>query len=824
MILDLFIPLVIIKIMNCSERISPQAITALRNLIEDADGNEVMFVGEVGPTGLVENVTAVARGNESSVPALTPYLDAGDAVIHNHPSGVLKPSGPDLQIASQIGNQGIGFYIIDNNADRIYVASEPVMKRDQQSLDVNRLSGMLAPGGELSKAISGYEPRDGQIRMLEAVAESFNENSLCAIEAGTGVGKSFAYLIPALKWASTNGERVVVSTGTINLQQQLLEKDIPMVKKILGTKIKTVLVKGRGNYLCKRRMEEALEEYSLFKEEGDGLEELKDWAEHSETGSRSDLAFLPDPQVWAKVCSESDACLGLRCRFREGCFVLRARKEASAAHVLVVNHHLLFSDLSLRVAGAGFDQAAVLPPFQRIVFDEAHNIENSATSFFSLSLNKYSLGRHLSRLYGRKRGRSFGAALGLQGILGEDPQLQEIPAAVGAVRDQMDLLDSMAQMGLGTEGSVRVSDKLKMNVLEPMNELHIRLLRLIDLLEQVIKHVPENEEEAPPVYDAVVILKRLEGVAEVCESFKQYSDQPEKVFWFERSRTSRGESYIRFFITPLDISKMMREAVYEPYETVVCTSATLSVKNSFSYWAKRVGLTPYIDNRLRTFVFQSPFPYAERVLLGVPLDAPDPTSNLYQDFVSDFTAKLLTVSEGKGLVLFTSYSMLQVTYSSVKPKLESMGITVMKQGDADRSRLLARFRKDTASVLFATDSFWEGVDTPGDSLQMVIICRLPFRVPTNPVVKARMDAVSKSGGNPFMELSLPEAVMKLKQGFGRLMRRHSDRGGVVILDPRVIRKSYGSLFLSSLPPARRCIKEKTSLLTSMENFLVEGEK
>ena len=394
--------------MKAEERLAPDVIEEIREAIADAGGNEVFLVGTVGDTGKVVSVTVGARGNEEAVPVLSPHLVDGGVVIHNHPSGGTRPSNADLAIASRLGNQGIGFYIVDNTLDELYVVAEAVEAREVVPLDEEQLAADLGPGGALNRLYPLYERRDSQVGMLRFVCKAFNGEEICAAEAGTGVGKSLAYLLPALAWANRNAERVVISTNTINLQQQLVEKDIPLVKRILGIDPKVVLVKGRGNYLCLHRLNEAIEEAGLFDERDPELIAIREWARTTETGSRTDLSFYPAEETWSKVCSEADACLGLRCSHREGCFVLKARRDASSAKILVANHHLLFADLAMRITGTGFDDPAVLPAFRRVVFDEAHNVEKAATSFFSQSSSRFGILRFLGRLHRHRKGRVTG--------------------------------------------------------------------------------------------------------------------------------------------------------------------------------------------------------------------------------------------------------------------------------------------------------------------------------------------------------------------------------------------------------------------------------
>ncbi len=807
--------------MKSEERLSDEVIEAIRGEIADADGQEVLLVGRVGPEGRINEIVTAARGSDDQVPALYPFMERGDAVIHNHPSGTLKPSGADLAVATSLGNNGIGFFIVDNHVRHVYVVSEPIPDGKARPLDPAECAAPLLPGGALDKTVAFYEYRESQVAMTSMVVDGFNEEGIRLLEAGTGVGKSLAYLIPAVLWALANEERVVISTATINLQQQIIDKDIPLVLRLTGKKLPVLLMKGRGNYLCLRRLEDAVEEEGLFGDHDQELAPIKEWAAATERGDRSELAVYPPDGIWSRVCSESDTCMGLRCRYRERCFVLKLRKEASGARILVVNHHLLFSDLSARIRGVGYDAAAVLPPFSRLVFDEAHSIEDSATSFFSESVSRFSIGRQLSRLWRQKKGRTFGLSVDLQ-KLGVGSEKEGIPDAVRDVLEQLESLDSITCALLappGTHRFVPADKEFPRTVFPAMQELRDRVLRLCGILKTILDGIEETYREEPAYFEAKALFQRLANTAGLCASFIEFEEHPDKVFWVETVKRERGEPFARYTQSPLHISDLMGEAVYAPLRTVICTSATLSVRGDFSYFRGRIGLEDDFDGRVKAAVFPSPFPYRERVLLGIPSDSPDPTDPSFGDFLSSYVGSVLELTEGKGLVLFTSYGMLREVYENVSPRLARVGIPCLKQGDDERSRLLDAFRSDTNSVLFATDSFWEGVDTPGESLSVVIICRLPFRVPTDPVLTARMEEIDRRGGNSFMELSLPDAVTKLKQGFGRLMRRSSDSGVVLILDPRIVRKSYGNIFLSSLPETRMSVKEGERVLADIEDFL-----
>ena len=818
--------------MKSGEKFSPEVIIKMRTAINDAEGHEVLFTGYISENGLVSDVEVAARGNDSAAPALYPFMLESDVVIHNHPSGVLKPSNADLEIASGLGNQGIGFYIVNNTVTKVYCVSEAIETRQSEKLNSEEVCSFLLPGGALSKKIESYETRDAQVQMTEGVVDAFNNNLINITEAGTGVGKSFAYLVPAIKWCMTNNERVVISTATINLQQQLIEKDIPLITGLLGKEgknsIKSILVKGRGNYICLRRLHEQLEDNSLFQEENSTLHSINEWSGATATGSKSDLSFVPDYTVWSSICSESDSCMGMRCAYREKCFVMKLKKEAASANLLVVNHHLLFSDLAMRMNGAGYEGTAVLPPFNRVVFDEAHTLENSATSFFSQIYNKFILLKHIGKIFYRRKSRNMGLAVILQKMMPHPEDYKDIPVLISSVRIAAETLDTHTAYLMNGTYSLRLTSQINTDLIDPVQtsirDLHKKIIKLVTYISDGGEILFSEDEDNSDVFEMKVTMRRLKNTAAVLNGFLDYLVQEDNIFWIEQKKTSKGELFYSFSNTPLDISDMMNKAVYEPLQTTIFTSATLAVQKKFNFWKNRIGLDRVSDDRAQEFLLNSPFKYSSQVMLGIPDDGPDPGSPDFQEFISGFIVDAIEISEGSALVLFTSYGMLNATYNELEPLLTRQGITVMKQGSLDRSKLLFNFNKDVSSVLFATDSFWEGVDAPGDSLKLVIICKLPFRVPTDPIIKARIEAIEKNGGNAFMDLSLPEAAMKLKQGFGRLMRRKTDHGIVLILDPRIIRKRYGSILMGTLPDTAKSIGSSKKVLEDMENFLYSSGK
>jgi ATP-dependent DNA helicase DinG len=866
--------------MKAEKRFTASAMESLRGAIADAGGNEVFALGYCDEIGLVSSLQVKARGDEESVLAVDSFFtlfeegdESPDVFIHNHPSGFLCPSDADFSIAAGAASSGIGAYIVDNGVQNVYVVAEPVRRQKRQALDADALCAELEEGGRLASSLSVYEKRDAQLALIRLVSRAFNDDAIAAAEAGTGVGKSFAYLLPAVTFALLNNERVVVSTATINLQQQLYEKDIPLLTRALGKKIKTALMKGRGNYLCRRRLAEALQEPPLDEAELNELKAVYDWAGTTKTGGRSELPFLPSESLWGRVCSEGDTCMGMRCAERERCFFLALRRECADARLIVVNHHLLFADLAARYEGAGYEGAVVLPPYRRVIIDEAHNIENSATSFFSKEFSRLGISRSLGRLYRKRGARETGLLVKLAALLagkaalpGEDGEAEaaggangrsgavpkKIRDAVNQVRDKAERADDAALSLCGESGVLRLTPATAgaaPGVLFPeLTELRKAITKLGGYIGDLIEDADKNKGKDPQIEIAVrearAVLRRLEGAATVCTGFVEYAENPDEVFWIEKranpSRTGRfADPWATLSETPIDVAPQLRDALFDANKTVVCVSATLctggagssggaegcdraadsaAAEKSFAYWAGRSG-AGIAKRELLLGIFPSPFPYASRSLLAVPADAPLPDSADYQEFVNAACQSLVLASGGSALVLFTSYSSLKSAFAAASPALAEAGIRCLKQGDDDRGRLLENFLGDEQSVLFATDSFWEGVDAPGDTLRLVIICRLPFRTPNEPVFEARRELLEKRGGNSFMDLSLPDAVMKFKQGFGRLMRRSSDHGVVAVLDGRIVKKFYGKAFLAALPETRRSFKDLQSVARDVESFL-----
>lgn len=825
--------------MDIHKYFTQSIITAMRRDIQEADGSEVSWLGTLNADGRVISVKTGARGNDGMVLVNSALANreveenaaessgSSHVVIHNHPSGLLKPSEADLNVASSYMEMGIGSYIVNNSVSDVYVIVEPVKPKVFSVLDEEKMAFFLSSQGPLAKKVESYEERPSQIELVRNVTSAFNSGKIAAFEAGTGVGKSYAYLIPSMLWAVKNKERVVISTGTINLQQQLVEKDIPAAQKIIGKKIKAILLKGRQNYLCLRRMNDAMEEKDLFTEDSELLENISAWSSTTETGSRSDLSFMPPDSVWSRVNSESDACMGARCPFHDSCFVMKVRKEAADANVIVVNHHLLFADIESRMNGVGYDDTAVLPPYRRIVFDEAHGIEDSATSFFSESINRLKLLKQINLLYRSYHGNVAGFLVQSSALSSSSDFYEKAEEYGEDIRASVTALDDLAMQAMENDFTARLHSHTLVRfraVLKGLDDLRQCIGKFVSIARELLDGISEDDSILPCVFESKTVLRRLEDMVSLCKNFCEWEEHDDTVFWMQKTRLPPKKAgddfltYVQFMQTPLDVSPLMNMGVFEPMSSVVCTSATLRTGTSFSYWNNRTGLSFVEEGRLIENTFESPFPYRSNVLFAVPHDAPFPDSPGFQDYVEETVFKLIMASGGRTLVLFTSYDSLRNAYNSTYKKLLNEGIEAYKQGDDDRFRLLEKFKKNRESVLFATDSFWEGVDVPGESLSQVIIVKLPFAVPNDPVFQARSEAVEKRGGSPFMELSVPQAVIKFRQGFGRLMRRGDDRGVIVVLDRRIVEKKYGRLFTTSVPMTRRMYNPLADILAAIKKF------
>lgn len=815
--------------MDILKYLSEDVIEYIYSEIENAQGNEVFFTGEIDETGLVVSVKVGCRGNSNTVPVNFSDMRESSVIIHNHPSGKLFPSNADLGVASAASENAQGFYIINNDVSDIYVVVEPVKLKSIQKIDIEDAAQLISEGGTLSKISENFEERTSQVELLKYISHSFNGDKISVFEAGTGVGKSYAYLIPSILWSIQNKEKVIISTGTINLQQQLCEKDIPAVEKIINQKIKYVLLKGRQNYVCKRRLNEAVATRDLFDDELEEMDKLSEWANATDAGDKSELSFMPSDNNWSKINSESDACMGLRCPYHNECFVMKVRKEANAANIIVVNHHLLFSDIQFRLESAGYDDAAVLPPYRRIVFDEAHGIESAATSFFSESFTRFKVNKLLNQMYRTRKNSTSGHLCTLAIVSSNEEKVSDAYELVSKIKNDILNLEIATQDLIKDNYTLRLCEKTARDfgpILVSIAQLATSLGTFSDLVRVVMEGIDNDDKDIPAYFESKIILRRLDAIVLLLKNFAIWDEKKNDVFWIMKKRLAPGlkidsssSEYFVFTQTPLDISSLMNRGVFEEMQTVICTSATLRTGYNFNYWMNRTGVSYVERERVICKDFASPFPYEKNMLFAVPKDAVMPDSMEFQQYIQMAIPRLIEAANGRTLVLFTSYDSLKSAYAATCATLKGFSGRIIKQGDDDNAKLLEAFKKEKESVLFATDSFWQGVDVPGESLMQVIIVKLPFTVPNDPVFVARSEAIEMKGGNSFMELSVPEAVIKFRQGIGRLIRKTDDKGAIVVLDRRVYEKKYGSIFTASIPSCKKIYDSLSYITKKISEFL-----
>jgi len=674
----------------------------------------------------------------------------------------------------------------------------------------------FAPGGVLSKTHPAYEFRRGQLQMAQAVEEALEEKRHLIVEAGTGTGKTLAYLLPVIR----SGKRVIISTGTKNLQEQLFFKDVPALERALfpegDRKLSVCYMKGRNNYLCRKKLFDLTDQPVLS-----GLEEIEHyraiaaWEKTTQTGDRAELAELPEASaVWHRLDARADTCLGQKCKEYDRCFITEMRRRAAESDIIIVNHHLFFADLSIKLEAEGAPDAGVLPECGAVIFDEAHELEEVAGNYFGISVSNLrmdELARDVEHLLQREKLYT--------------PQMS---GAIQSVRERSQLFFSLLPASEG-----RFAFDSRREFLEENGEEFLALNQALYRLGAELEQLPQKPEE-------VFTLVRRAQQLQVQLQFVMENEDPNTVFWIERrgfrgargaSSTSalkaRGFSHagagsfengasapegkrpsgVNVFLqaTPIEVGQILRECLWSKLETSVLTSATLAVGGGFEYIRQRLGL-----DHARELIVASHFDYESQAILYVPPNLPDPRTPQFAGEAAGVIQRLLEITRGRAFVLFTSYAQMNDIHERLLGQLD---FPMLKQGDAPKSALLEEFRLTPNAVLFGTSSFWQGVDVQGEQLSCVIIDRLPFAVPSDPVVAARVKAIDAGGGNAFFEYQVPSAVITLKQGFGRLIRSLHDRGLLALLDNRILKKQYGRVFVESLPSYSR-----TTDLRKVEEF------
>ena len=816
-------------------RFSPQAAKTLRNAIQDAGGVEVFAIGTMKGK-IVNSLDIHCRGNEGAVPALLSRSKPGQVVIHNHPSGILKASQADMMLANIYGDNGIGVVIVNNDVSNSFWVVEPHLN-ERKSVDLQEIQDFFEK--DLPQVMPNFEARTGQIDMALQVGEAFNDGNTAILEAGTGTGKSLAYLVPSVLWALKNESKVAVATFTITLQSQLLRDDIPIIEKT-GLEFDYALVKGRSNYICRRRFQETFKR----NQKDATLKALSKYIERTQEGSRSDISFQVPSEIWEDVHSDAEQTLRAKCPHYNKCFYYQARRRAASSHIMIINHHLLLADMIVKSETGG---EGILPKFERLVIDEGHHLEDSATSLFKQQLSARSVKMGIAPLLNRKR--KAGALDGIAHHYLSD----HIPLPRARKADGFELIDEIQLIApqvqkfsdswfqnihdyslpsLETTKRIKtnsVKDKSWKNIRPILTESIKNLNRLngkLEKLSALIEEVPAaaKEKEPQPLIDLMRSNRRILGQLSFLKDFLKV-EEPDvsnldlhQVRWVERTRGKDKTKSAKLCLAPIEVAPSLREHLFLKMKAVVSCSATMTVDQKFDHYRKQVGLFDSQFNlKIKTDILPTPFNYQEQSILGIPTDLPAPNAKNFTEAIVPFIVESIQHSKGGVFVLCTSYKMLQALYQHCHFRLGNE-YALFRQGQMGRSQLLERFIKTPNSVLFGADSFWEGVSVVGDDLKMIIIPKLPFRVPTEPVQEARYERMQANGQNPFKEYSLPQAALRLRQGFGRLIRTRRDRGAVILLDKRVWSMYYGRYFLNSLPQMPHVRGSSKQVLEYLEQF------
>ena len=672
----------------------------------------------------------------------------------------------------------------------------------------------FAPGGVLSRTHPAYEFRHGQMQMAQAVEQALEEKRHLIVEAGTGTGKTLAYLVPVIR----SGKRVIISTGTKNLQEQLFYKDLPFLEQALyggrekqvsgsarndqarGGRLSVCYMKGRNNYLCRKKLYDLTDQPVLS-----GLDEIEQsraiaaWEKTTGTGDRAELAELPEASLlWYKLDARADACIGQKCSQWERCFITEMRRRAMESDIVIVNHHLFFADLAIKLQAEGAPDAGILPEAAAVIFDEAHELEDVAGNYFGISVSNL---------------RVEDLARDVEHSLQHNQMLSaSLAGALGTLRERSQFFFSLLP-----PGDRRFAFDSRREFLEENGDEFLALNQALMRLAGELEGLPQKPEE---IFNFV---RRAQEI-QVQLGFALESEDRNTVFWIER-RGGRGSvsapqgrrdadkggpQNVFLQATPIDVGPILREFLWSKLECAVLTSATLAVGGGFEYIRQRLGM-----EHARESVLPSHFDHQSQALLYLPPDLPDPRTPQFAAKAADRIRKLLEITRGRAFVLFTSYAQMNEIHQRLLGEVE---FPMLRQGDAPKSALLEQFRLTPNAVLFATSSFWQGVDVPGEQLSCVIIDRLPFAVPSDPVVAARVKAIEAEGGNAFFQYQVPAAVITLKQGFGRLIRSLHDRGLLVLLDNRILKKQYGRVFVESLPNYK-----KTTEMRVVQEFFGFGE-
>ncbi|WP_035495756.1 ATP-dependent DNA helicase [Fusobacterium sp. oral taxon 370] len=820
--------------MNIKDRFSEESLHVIKEYLIENDNKSIILKATFDENEVIQEPFFLSLYKKKTFEETLTKVKRDEVVIRITKPNQLYPNDLELELSEELFNRrNIAYCLLSSDLDDFYF----IQDIDRTNLEKIDIEDYFSKEGILVNEIKGFEHRHEQEEMAKNIQNAVNNNKKIIVEAGTGTGKTLAYLIPAIKWAIANKKKVIIATNTINLQEQLLLKDIPLAKSVIKDEFSYALVKGRTNYLCKRLFTELslgksvdIETFSI--EAREQIEYILKWGNKTKTGDKAELPFEVYPDVWELVQSTTELCLGKKCPFRKECFHMKTRMKKMEADILISNHHVFFSDLNVR-AETDFDsEYLILPRYDMVIFDEAHNIESVARSYFSVEVSKISFTRLLHRIYQKKiKKKKEKSALTRVEETIDEKYLEKTGDYLELLKSMKSEIYNLQTIGdeyfdeirkmfeTNTEAPIRKSlnsfEMTKSNFLENLRAkkefFQAKLAEFLNLMMAFNNVIDEEKDKNPEVINFNNHLKIFKKYIDSFKFINNFSDA-DYVYWLD---INSKRTNVVLTATPLNIAQKLSSVLYENLNRLVFASATIMANGNFEYFKKSLGLDE--EECLECFI-ESPFDYENQMSVYIPADIQDSENlNAFVTDASKFILDILKKTKGKAFILFTSYTMLNQIYYSIVNKLKNSNFEIFLHGEKPRSQLIKEFKEAKNPVLFGTTSFWEGVDVQGENLSNVIITKLPFLVPTDPIVAAISKKIEETGGNSFLDFQLPEAIIKFKQGVGRLIRKKTDRGNVFILDSRVIKKKYGSAFIKALPSQKNIkILEKDDIIEEVE--------
>ena len=820
--------------MDIRDRFSEESLQTIKKYLEEHNNKSMIFKATFDEDEKIQKPFFLSLYKKKSFEETLTKVGKNEVVIRTTKPNQLYPSDMELELSEELyTRRNIAYCLLSSDLDDFYF----VQDIDRIFLEEIDIENYFAKDGILAKEIKGFEYRQEQEEMAQYIQDAINEDRKIIVEAGTGTGKTLAYLIPSIKWAVTNKKKVIIATNTINLQEQLLLKDIPLAKSIIKDEFSYVLVKGRNNYVCKRLFNELvlgksidIETFSM--EAREQIEYILKWGNKTKTGDKAELPFEVYPDVWELVQSTTELCLGKKCPYRKECFYMKTRMEKMEADILISNHHVFFADLNVR-AETDFDsEYLILPRYDMVIFDEAHNVESVARSYFSVEVSKISFTRLLNRIYQKKnrRKKEKSALIRVEDTVDEKnlEDSEQYIYLLNTLKEEISILQNIGDeyfdeirkiYETNTEAPIKKSlnnfEMTKSRFLENLREkkdiFQGKLADFLNLMMSFNNVIDEEKDKNPEVINFNNHLKMFKAYIDSFKFINSFEDD-NYIYWLD---INSKRTNVVLTATPLNIAQKLSTVLFDNLDRLVFASATIVVNGNFDYFKKSLGLD---EEDCIEAIIKSPFDYDEQMSVYIPSDIQDSENiNAFVSDASKFILNILLKTNGKAFILFTSYTMLNQIYYSISKKLKDKGFEVFLHGDKPRSQIIKEFKEAENPILFGTTSFWEGVDVQGENLSNVIITKLPFLVPTDPVVSAISKKIEEDGGNSFMDFQLPEAIIKFKQGVGRLIRKKTDSGNIFILDNRILKKRYGSLFINALPSQKNIkILEKDDIIEEIE--------